>query len=104
MKKIPFDYDPLTNTKQYLHVDQDGEAVLESIQDVESIFKANAEKAKDFDRKKDIWFIGTIPNQICLQWAQESGTRLYSKEWVEFVKKKVQLPENLKMNPNRIKL
>jgi len=103
MKKLPFDYDPWSNTQQFLHVDIDGTAVLESIQDVEDIFEYNAEKAKLLDKKKDMWFIGTIPNSICLQWAQESGTRIYSKEWVEVVKHRLQLPENQKMNPNRIK-
>ena len=103
MKKIPFDYDLLTSTKQYLHVDEDGTAVLESIQDVNDIFEHNKQKSEYLDKKKDLWFVGTIPNSICLKWAQESGTRIYSKEWLEFVKKKVQLRENQKMNPNRIK-
>jgi hypothetical protein len=104
MKKLPFDYDPLTKTTQFLHVDQDGSAVLESIQDVDDIFEYNKAKADLLDRKKDMWFIGTIPNSICLKWAQESGTRIYSKEWVEVAKKNLMLPENSKMNPNRIKL
>jgi hypothetical protein len=104
MKRLNFDYDPLTKTSQYLHVDYDGEAVLESIQDVEDIFDFNADMSKIHNKKSNMWFIGTIPNSICLQWAQESGTRLYSKEWMEVAKKKVQMPENQKMNPNRIRL
>lgn len=104
MKKVFFDYDPVTKTKQFLHVDREGTAVLESIQDVEDIFEENKSKADQLDKKNDWWFIGTIPNQVCFQWAQESGTRIYSKEWMEVAKKKVQLPENSKMNPNRIKL
>ena len=103
MKKLPLEYDRWSKTKQYLHVDDAGNAVLESIQDVEDIFEANKRKAELLDRKKDWWFIGTIPNQIALQWAQESGTKLYSKEWTEFAKRKLQLSENQKMNPNRIK-
>lgn len=103
MKKLPFDYDHWSKTQQFLHVDTDGTAVLESIQDVEDIFEFNKRRADLLDKKKEMWFIGTIPNSVCLQWAQESGTKIYSKEWMQVAKRNVQLPENRKMNPNRIK-
>lgn len=104
MKKLPLEYDYVTRTEQFVHVDEAGNAVLESIQDVEEIFEYNQVRAETLDKKKDMWFVGTIPNNLCLKWAQESGTRIYSKEWMEVVKKKIQLPENRKMNPNRIKM
>lgn len=104
MPKYHLDYDPETKTRQILHTDQDGNAVLESIQDVEDILEYNADRAKRLDKKQDAWFIGTIPNSICIKWAQESNTRIYTKEWMEYARKQVQSSDYSKINPNRIKL
>ena len=104
MPKYHFDSDPLTGTTQYLHVDQDGTCVLESLQDASDIIEHTKRRADLLNRKKDLWYIGSIPNQLCLQWAQESGTRIYSKEWMQVVKRNIQLSEYRKFNPNNIKL
>jgi len=97
------DYDPGTKTTTYLH-SSDERYVLEAVQDVEGILEYNQEIARNHDKKKERWFIGTIPLQICQQWAQESSTKVFTKPWVEYAKKRVQNPDFRKLNPNNIKL
>lgn len=104
MGKRLLDYDPLTKTRQYLHSSSDGEYVIESVQDAEDVLEFNHRAANVLDKKQDWWFIGSIPIQLCQQWAQEAGVKVYSKEWMVTAKKKVQLPEFRKLNPNNIKL
>jgi hypothetical protein len=41
-KKIVIDYDPETKTKEVMHLDGTGQAVIEAIQDVESSLEFNA--------------------------------------------------------------
>lgn len=104
MQKRFFDYDPYTHTTQFLHIDTDGTAVLESIQDVDDILDFNQRAANLLDKKKEMWFLGTIPLQLCQKWAEESGTRVFSREWMQVAKLNVQKPEYRKLNPNNIKL
>jgi len=103
MKRL-LDYDPLTKTTQYLHIDQVGKAVIESIQDTTDILEFNQKAAALLDRKKDMWFVGSIPIQTCQKWAKESNTRVYSKEWMVVAKRRIQEREYRKLNPNNIKL
>jgi len=104
MGKRLLDYDPLTKTHQYLHSSSDGEYVIESVQDAEDVLEFNHRAAGALNKKQDWWFIGSIPIQLCQQWAQEAGVKVYSREWMAIAKKKVQLPEFRKLNPNNIKL
>lgn len=104
MGKRLLDYDPLTKTTQYLHSSSDGDYVIESIQDAEGILEFNEKAAGKFDKRRNMWFVGSIPVQICQQWAQEAGVKVFSKEWAKIAKQKVQLPEYRKLNPNNIKL
>lgn len=104
MSKYALDYDPLTKTESYLHSDSDGNMVIQAVQDAEDIIDHNARMAENLDKKADWWFIGSIPLQICVQWAQESSTKVFTKEWQAYAKKQMQLPEYRKLNPNRIRL
>ena len=97
------DYDPLTKTTRYFHSDDD-RYVIESVQDVEDIINYNARMAEGFNKKADGWFVGCIPLDKCQEWAQESGTTVFTRDWQEYAKKQVQLPEYRKLNPNNIKL
>lgn len=60
-------------------------------QDVEEIMRAT--KAIEKPKSKNMHYLGSVPNVIALQWALESGTRIYSKEWLEYAKKKLLSPE-----------
>lgn len=104
MSKRLLDYDAVAKTAQYIHTDAAGQSVIESIQDVEDLIDFNAEAAKVHDPKKDMWFVGSIPLQICQRWAQESSTKVFSKEWVKVAKSKVQERDYRKFNVNNIKL
>lgn len=104
MSKRFLEHDSLTKTTQYLHIDVDGKAVIESIQDAQGILEFNQEAAKLHDKKKDMWFIGSIPLQMCQKWAQEHRVKVFSKEWMTIAKQKVQDPDYRKLNPNNIKL
>lgn len=103
MKRL-LDYDFATKTTQYLHVDQDGKAVIESIQDTTDVLEFNQRAAELLDKKRDMWFIGSIPIQTCQKWAKESGTKVYSKQWMAVAKRRIQEREYRKLNPNNIKL
>lgn len=104
MTKRFLDYDEVTKTTQYIHVEPDGNAVIESIQDAQDILDFNEAAAKLLDKKKDMWFVGSIPLQMCQQWANEYKVKVFSKEWMVIAKQKVQDPDYRKLNPNNIKL
>jgi hypothetical protein len=103
-KKVLLDYDPETKTTEYMHLDGTGQAVIESIQDVESSLEFNAVMADRHDPKGERWFVSNIPNSLCLKWSQECGAKPFTKEWTEYVKKKVMDRDYAKLNPNRIRL
>jgi len=103
-RKELLDYDPETKTAEYIHLDGTGQAVIESVQDVESSIEFNAFMADIHDPKGDRWFVSNIPNSLCLKWAQDCGAKPFTKEWIEYVKKKVMERDFSKLNPNRIKM
>ena len=105
MPSYLLDHDPLTSTKNVLHTDHvTGEMVIESIQDAEAVVEYNARMAPHLDKKQDWWFVGSVPLQVCQQWAQESGTRVFTRDWQEYAKKQLQMPEYRKLNVNNIRL
>jgi hypothetical protein len=97
-------YDPETKTTDYIHLDGTGRAVIESIQDVEDSIRFNEFMGERLDKKDERWFVSHIPNHLCLKWSQECGSKPFTKEWVEYAKKKVQDRDFSKLNPNNIKL
>lgn len=97
-------YDPMTQTKEVMHFSDDGRHVIESIQDCTDIVEQNALEAGFHNKKSDWWKVGSIPLTLCFQWAKESGTRPFSKEWQKVVKKKMNSSDYAKLNPNRIKI
>ena len=99
------DYDPFTGITTYF--DHDAETQKNTLryeQDIEPVIEANKHDAQFLDKKKNFWKIGTIPNNIIMQWSQECGHAPYSKEWNEYAKKQLNLADYRKFNPNKIKL
>ena len=103
-KRVLLDYDAETKTTEYMHLDGTGQAVIESIQDVESSIEFNRFMADRLDKKEERWFVSNIPNHLCLAWSQECGAQPFTKEWIAYAKKKVMDRDYSKLNPNRIKL
>lgn len=105
MSKRLLEHDPVYGRTSYLHTDSvTGDAVIESVQDCEDIVKFNAAAAEIHNPRNDWWFIGSIPLEVCMQWALESNTKPFTKPWQKYAKKQIQLPEYRKLNPNNIKL
>lgn len=103
MKRI-LDANPEAKIMQYMHIDVDGKAVIESIQDATDMLEFNQRAAELLDKGKDMWFIGRIPLVKCQEWAQEAGVKVFSKEWMLIARRKVQERDNRKLNPNNIRL
>lgn len=97
-------YDPVTKTKEVMHFDKMGEHIIESIQDCDDVLAFNAHLEGQLDKKSDWWLVGSIPLGVCQQWAIESGTKAFSKEWQEYAKRQMNDPDYQKLNPNRIKV
>jgi hypothetical protein len=103
MRKL--DYDPFTGITTYMEHDPlTGKNTVQYSQDVENIFNQNKIEAEQFNKKRSWWKIGTVPNNIVLQWSHECGHPPYSKEWQEYAKKQLNLSDYRKLNPNNIKL
>lgn len=99
------DTDPFTGVTTYFDKDpMTGKITLKYSQDVDAVFDMNKHDAEQLDKKKGFWKIGTIPNAIILEWSEQCGHPPYSKEWQEYAKKQLNLSENRKMNPNKIRL
>ena len=103
MGRYLLDNDLETGKTDHL-LERDGQYVIETIQDAQDVVDYNARMAAHLDKKQDWWFIGSIPLNICQQWAQESGTKVFTKAWQAYAKKQIQMPEYRKLNPNNIKL
>lgn len=98
------DYDAETKTTDYIHLDGTGNAVIESIQDVEDSIRFNQFMGDRLDKKNERWFVSNIPNHLCVKWAQECKSKPFTKEWIDYAKKKVMHRDFSKLNPNRIRL
>ena len=99
------DFDPFTGIKTYFEHDPlTNKNTLRYEQDIEPIIESNKHDAQFLDKKKSFWKIGTIPNNIVMQWSQECGHLPYSKEWQEYAKKQLNLSDYRKFNPNKIRL
>lgn len=83
---------------------EDGKNIIKSVQDCEPIVQINRQQSQQLDKKENFWYVGTIPNVICEQWANECGARIYSKTWQEYARKQLNLPEYRAFNQNKIKI
>ncbi len=104
MPKAVLDHDAETGTTEIMHFEKDGRQIIETIQDCTDVVEYNRSLEGNLDKKKDWWHIGSIPLATCQKWAQESGTRVFSKEWQEIAKRNMNLPEYRKLNPNRVRV
>ena len=97
------DTDTITGTSTYFKK-EDGKTLIKTTQDVDPILEYNRLKSEGLNKKEERWYVGTIPNVICMQWAKECGHKIYSKEWREYAFKQLNLPDYRKFNQNKIRL
>lgn len=99
------DFDPFTGIKTYFEHDAvSGKNTIKYEQDVEPVLENNFQESKTFDKKRNFWKVGTIPNNIIMKWSQECGHPPYSKDWQVYARKQLNSSEYRKINPNKIRL
>ena len=91
-------------TTYFEHDARAGQNILKHVQDVEPFIELNAVAAQQLDRRQSWWFIGRTPDSVHLQWQQECGHRVWSKEWMEYARSKLNSPEYRKFNPNKLRI
>lgn len=82
------------------HLDRnDGNLVVERVQDVETIFDRNKYLQNEAQTWAGDWHhIGSIPNVILEKWMNEEGVNILkmpAEEWGQFIKRKLRDPENM---------
>lgn len=70
--------------------EEDGKIHIQRTQDVQRILDFNKERNIDgHNRKSDMRLAGSIPFVVVEMWIKESGLKLGSQEFAEYVKKKL---------------
>ena len=71
-------------------VEEDGKIHVQRTQDVQRILDFNKERNIDgHNRNSDMRLAGSIPFVVVEMWIKESGLKLGSQEFAEYVKKKL---------------
>ena len=70
--------------------EEDGKLIINRSQDIQRILDFNKERNIDgHNRKSDMRLAGSIPFVVVEMWMRESGLKLGSQEFAEYVKKKL---------------
>ncbi len=91
-----FDYDPITGVKQTYHK-QDNGFVIQSTQDVEAVLNHNKRKQNDDSghyRNKDLHQVAAIPYVVVEAWWNELGDNPFAKHNRNWLKAKLNDPDN----------
>ncbi len=89
-----------TILKTQYHVEDD-KVVVNRQQDIQRILDFNRERNIDgHNKKSDMRLVGSIPFVVVELWLQESGLKLGSQEFAEYVKKKLMSGEFSKLIAN----
>ena len=82
---------------QYQYKNTNGKLHVLKKQNVDNILQAAKELPDHVSaaklRASNMRLFATVPNVIALAWANESGTRIYSREWLDYVNRKLQSDE-----------
>lgn len=77
---------------------EDGKVVVKRSQEIGKILDFNKEKQIDgHNRKSDMRHVGQIPFVVVEMWVKESGLKIGSREFAEYVKKKLMSGEFSKL-------
>lgn len=75
---------------QTRYFDEDGKIIIQRSQDIEDILEFNKQRNMEgHNRKSDMRLAGSIPFVVVEQWVKESGLKIGSKEFSEYIKKKL---------------
>ena len=75
---------------QTRYFDEDGKIIIQRSQDIESVLEFNKQRnIEGHNRKSDMRLAGSIPFVVVEQWVKESGLKIGSKEFSEYIKKKL---------------
>ena len=75
---------------QTRYFDEDGKIIIQRSQDIEDILEFNRQRNMEgHNRKSDMRLAGSIPFVVVEQWVKESGLKIGSKEFSEYIKKKL---------------
>ncbi len=98
-------HDPFTGITEYFkHDSATGKNIIMSVQDCEPLIEMNRIRSEGLDKKRDSWYVGTIPHIILMRWAKECGHKMYTKEWNEYAIKQLNSGEYRAFNRNKIRL
>ena len=86
------------------HDSKAGKSIINHVQDVEPFIEFNKHAAEKLDKRQDWWFVGTIPDTVVLQWANECNAKPYSRKWRRYATKQLNKAEYRKLNPNKVRL
>ena len=90
--------DNILNTKYAV---EDGKVIVNRQQDIQRILDWNKERNIDgHNRRSDMRLAGRIPFVVVEMWLNESGLKLGSQEFAEYVKKKLMSGEFNKLIAN----
>lgn len=90
----------MSDVRTRLLLDQ-GNVTVHSFQDVEDIIERNKQLASQGKQRGDFRHTATIPNNILLQWLNETGVRWGSPEFDEVIKRKLNDPAWAKLRVDR---
>jgi hypothetical protein len=80
---------------------EDGKVIVNRQQDIQHILDFNKERnIEGHNRKSDMRLAGSIPFVVVEMWLKESGAKLGSQEFAEYVKKKLMSGEFSKLIAN----
>ena len=75
---------------QTKYFDEDGKLIINRSQDIQRILDFNKERNIDgANRKSDMRLVGSIPFVVIEMWLNESGLKLHTDEFKEYIKKKL---------------
>lgn len=94
MKLISRERDPFNGIVTEYYAQMDGNIYIRKLQDVSSILEENKRQQNSFSDWKSGRFnsavkIGSIPPHLAEQWAKEWGVQLFSREFNQLVKKRL---------------
>ena len=104
MARLLVEHDAQAKRSLFLHTDTDEKYVLESVQDCDGFSDYNKLVSEGLNKKARMWHVGTIPLQVCQQWADESGTKVFSREWQEYAKKQMNSSEYRNLNQAKVRI
>ena len=83
------------------YITEDDKLIINRSQDIQRILDFNKERnIEGHNRKSDMRLAGSIPFVVVEMWIRESGLKLGSQEFAEYVKKKLMSGEFNKLIAN----